>query len=78
MNAVQIVSDPAVMMGKPVIGGTRITIELLLERLAAGESATQIHAAYPHLPAGSIETALSYAAAAIRNEIVVPIKRLSA
>jgi uncharacterized protein (DUF433 family) len=78
MNSVHISVDPNVMMGKPVISGTRITIELLLERLAAGESREQIHEAYPHLPPGSIDAALGYAAAAIRNETVVPMKRLTA
>ncbi len=37
-----VVSDPKVMMGKPVIVGIRITVELLLEKLAAGEPAEQI------------------------------------
>jgi uncharacterized protein (DUF433 family) len=77
MINVQITSDPRIMVGKPVIAGTRITVELLLEKLAAGESHEQIMRAHPHLPPGSIEAALAYAAAAIRNETVVP-NRISA
>lgn len=73
-----ITNDPAVMLGKPVIAGTRITVELLLEKLAAGESAEQIQRAHPHLPAGSIEAALAYAAAMVRNEVVIPMGRRSA
>ncbi len=73
-----IVSDPKVMMGKPVIAGTRITVELLLERLAAGEPAEQLLRAYPHLPEGSITAALTYAAAVVRNEQIVPLERRSA
>ncbi len=46
-----VVSDPKVMMGKPVIVGIRITVELLLEKLAAGEPAEQIFARRP-APAG--------------------------
>ena len=42
-----IVSDPNVMMGKPVIAGTRITVELILEKLAAGETIEQILDAHP-------------------------------
>jgi len=42
-----IVSNPHVMMGKPVIAGTRVTVELILEKLAAGESIQQILDAYP-------------------------------
>ena len=37
-TAKRIVSDPNVMMGKPVVSGTRITVELILEKLAAGET----------------------------------------
>jgi uncharacterized protein (DUF433 family) len=42
-----IVSNPKVMMGKPVIAGTRITVELVLEKLAAGETIEQILEAHP-------------------------------
>lgn len=73
-----IVSDPKVMMGKPVIAGTRITVELLLEKLAAGESTEQVLRAYPQLPEGSIAAALAYAVAVVRNEIIVPLERRSA
>jgi len=44
-----IVSSPGVMMGKPVIAGTRITVELILEKLAAGETIEQVLAAHPRL-----------------------------
>lgn len=76
--SVRIVSDPGVMLGKPVIAGTRITVELLLEKLAAGESAEQIARAHPHLPPGGVAAALEYAAAVVRNEVVVPLVRKSA
>jgi len=42
-------SDPSIMMGKPVIAGTRITVELVLEKLAAGETIEQIVDAHPRL-----------------------------
>ncbi len=44
-----IVSDPKIMMGKPVIAGTRITVELILEKLAAGETIDDLLAAHPRL-----------------------------
>ena len=44
-----VVSNPSVMMGKPVIVGTRITVELILEKLAAGESVEQILDAHRRL-----------------------------
>ena len=53
------------MLGKPVIAGTRITVELILEKLTAGETAEQILSAHPHLPAGSIRAALAFAAEAL-------------
>lgn len=49
MEANLIKSDLTVMMGKPVVAGTRITVELILEKLAAGESVEQILDAHPRL-----------------------------
>lgn len=62
MNMNRIESDPAVMMGKPIIVGTRITVELILEKLAAGETVEQILEAHPRLTRESISAALAYAA----------------
>jgi uncharacterized protein (DUF433 family) len=55
--------DPAILGGKAVISDTRIGVDLLLERLAYGETEEQIRAAYPHLPEGALQAALSYAGA---------------
>ena len=60
-------SDPAVMMGKPVIAGTRITVELVLEKLAAGETVEQILEAHPRLTKEAISAALAYAVQAVRG-----------
>ena len=49
MKQTLIVSDPAILMGKPVVSGTRITVELILEKLAGGETIEQILEAHPHL-----------------------------
>jgi uncharacterized protein (DUF433 family) len=68
-----IVSDPAVMMGKPVIAGTRITVELILEKLAAGETIEQILDAHPRLTREAIQAALTFAAEALRADVVYPI-----
>jgi uncharacterized protein (DUF433 family) len=67
MATALIQSDPAVMMGKPVVAGTRITVELILEKLAAGETVEQILDAHPRLTRESISAALAYAAQAVRN-----------
>ena len=55
-------SNPKVMMGKPVIKGTRITVELILEKLAAGETPEQLLAAHPRLNPTAISAALAFAA----------------
>ena len=51
MPPARITSDPKIMMGKPTVGGTRITVELILEKLAAGETIEQILAEHPRLTA---------------------------
>ncbi len=63
-----IVSDPEIMMGKPVIAGTRITVELILEKMAAGETIDQILDAYPHLTREVILAALGFTAQSQRKE----------
>jgi len=68
-----IVSDPSIMMGKPVIAGTRITVELILEKLAAGETVEATLAAHPRLTAEAVRAALAFAAAALRAEVVYPL-----
>ena len=68
-------SDPKVMMGKPVTAGNRITIELLLEKLVAGETAEQSEEAYPHLPEGAIPAAPGFAAEALKADVVYPLLR---
>jgi len=67
-----IVSDPAVMMGKPIISGTRITVEFILEKLAAGESFQQILEEHPHLTPEAIQAALAFAADALRADVIYP------
>ncbi|MEJ6482318.1 DUF433 domain-containing protein [Nostoc punctiforme UO1] len=68
----KIVSDPKIMMGKPVISGTRITVELILEKLAAGETPEQILEAHPRLTDEGIKAALTFAAQALRYDVVYP------
>ncbi len=68
-------SDPAIMMGKPVIAGTRITVELILEKLATGESIEQIIEAHPRLTEEKIRAALAFASDALRADVVYPITR---
>ena len=66
-------SDPSIMMGKPVVAGTRITVELILEKLAAGETVEQILEAHPRLTREAIQAALAFAAEALGADVVYPM-----
>ena len=71
MQHERIVVDPAVMYGKPVIRGTRITVELILRRLAAGETSEEILLDYPHLTGDDIRAAQAFAADYLANDEIV-------
>ena len=58
----RIVSDPKIMFGKPVIKGTRITVDLILRKLGAGLTEQEIIAAHPHLKRLDIRAAVIFAA----------------
>jgi uncharacterized protein (DUF433 family) len=68
-----ITADPKVMLGKPVVAGTRITVELILEKLADGESIEQILDAHPRLTEEGIRAAIAYALGVLRSDIVYPL-----
>lgn len=61
MRKDQIASNPKILGGKPVIAGTRISVELILDRISAGMSEKEILMDYPHLSAGQIQAAVAYA-----------------
>ena len=63
--------DPAIMMGKPVIAGTRITVEHILRYLAAGDSIEHILQNYPHLTLEDIRAAQAYAADYLAHESIL-------
>jgi uncharacterized protein (DUF433 family) len=64
----RIVIDQKVMVGKPVIKGTRITVEHLMRELASGMTAADLIDAHPHLTTGDIRAACAYAAARLAEE----------
>lgn len=71
----RIVSDPAILGGKPIIKGTRISIEFILELFASGASRDAILKDYPHLTAEDIEQAVRYALDVVRQDIVLPTRK---
>lgn len=72
-----IVSDPRVLSGKPVVAGTRITVELILEKLAAGESVEQLLDAHPRLTRDAVHAALAFAADALKADVVYPLEAIN-
>jgi uncharacterized protein (DUF433 family) len=60
--------NPAVMMGKPVIRETRLTVELILHKLADGETESELLEDYPHLTAEDIRAAIAYGAGSVAHE----------
>jgi uncharacterized protein (DUF433 family) len=67
----RITIDPEVMFGKPVIAGTRVTVELILRKIAAGMTDQQIVAHHPHLTADDVRAAAAFAANHLANEEIV-------
>jgi uncharacterized protein (DUF433 family) len=70
----RIVVDSRILTGKPVVRGTRISVELVVELLAAGWNHAQILASYPHLAEEDIRACLAYASELLREEKVYPLK----
>ena len=60
--------DPKIMMGKPVIRGTRITVELILRKLSEGATEANLLEAYPRLTREDIHAAMRYAADTLAHE----------
>jgi uncharacterized protein (DUF433 family) len=66
-------TNPKVMFGKPVIKGTRIPVDLILEKLAQGNSMSEILESYPSITEQSVFACLYYASLQIRNEHIYAI-----
>jgi uncharacterized protein (DUF433 family) len=60
--------NPDVLMGKPVLKGTRLTVELIMRKLAGGYNFDELQKAYPHLSKEQLSAACEYAAEVIANE----------
>ena len=67
--------NPEIMLGKPVIRGTRIPVELVLRKLSEGATERELIDAYPSLTVENIKAALAYAARTIAHEEIHPIGR---
>jgi uncharacterized protein (DUF433 family) len=70
--------NPRVMMGKPVIRGTRVTVELLLRKISEGASEDDLLEAYPRLRREDVRAAVAYAADILAHEETIFLQRISA
>lgn len=70
----RIAVDPTVLAGKPAIKGTRISVEIVIDFLAAGWSPEQILRSYPHVTVEDIQACLGYASELLHGERVVPLE----
>jgi len=69
----RIITDPAILTGKPIIKGTRLAVEFIIELLANGWSDSQILGNYPGLTKEDISACLAYAAERLKSERVYPV-----
>ena len=76
MEKQHIQTDPDIMMGKPVVHGTRVTVELILDKLGAGETVEQILEAHPRLTREGILAALKFGAETLRTDAVRPVSQI--
>ena len=70
----KIILNPEILAGKPIIEGTRISVEFVVELLSSGMTINEILKEYPHLKKEDILEALKYAVAVLRNEEIYPIR----
>ena len=74
----RIVSDPEILVGKPVVKGTRISVELILGWLANGWTFEQILESYPHITREDILAALAFATELLHEKDYIPLPKLAA
>jgi uncharacterized protein (DUF433 family) len=73
MTTQGITSDPDVMMGKPVVEGTRITVESILDELGAGRTIEQLLEAHPRLTREGVLAAVRFGAEVLRADVAYPV-----
>ncbi|MBI2145420.1 DUF433 domain-containing protein [Candidatus Woesearchaeota archaeon] len=68
----RIVVDPKVMAGKPIIRGTRVPVDAILQRIAEGMTFEEVLQDYPNITREDIKAALEYSANVVRGEDIIP------
>jgi uncharacterized protein (DUF433 family) len=70
---IHIEANPEILYGKPVIKGTRISVDLILEKMSCGQTFQEIIQNYPDLKEDDLYASLAYASSLIRNEVTKPL-----
>jgi len=78
MNNDRITANPQILGGKPIIRGTRLSVEFILDLFASGMSEAEILEDYPHIASTDLQACLRYAARAIKNEIYIDLEPIAA
>ena len=78
MAQARIVANPKIMMGKPTVAGTRITVELILGKLANVETVDQILKSHPNLTEEGVRAAIGFAASVLNADVVYPMEHAPA
>lgn len=73
----RITCDPGIMLGKPVVHGTRVPVELIVRKLGEGATIEELLSAYPQLQKGDIHAALKYAADSLADEEIIFLPKAS-
>ena len=68
----RIIVDPKIMVGKPVIKGTRVPVDAILQRIAEGMTFVEILQDYPNITRDDIKAALEYSASLVRGDDIIP------
>ena len=78
MEFKHIVSDPGILGGKPIIRGSRISVQLVLEWIASGASIRDLTQEFPYLPAEGLREAILYAARFMDTEVFIEVQASAA
>jgi uncharacterized protein (DUF433 family) len=71
----RIVTNPGILGGKPIIKGTRLSVEFILELFASGMTKAEILGDYSHIKEEDLTAVLEYAAHAFKNEVYIPLEK---
>ena len=78
MEFKHIISDPGILGGKPIIKGSRISVQIILEMLASGANVKNIVEEFPHISEEAVKEAVLFASRFLDKEILIEVKASAA